>query len=104
MALIPWYFWRGYENGVEVAWVKNAQQIDDAAETSPPLGRDYLIANLSPTRTFRVKFVTRQGNVDSRDVAPNTPETPVRLPPQYNDYDGWREIGWLSPQQAPRPR
>jgi hypothetical protein len=94
MALIPWYIASLYENGQRKAWLRNAQDIEESAETSPPLGRDYFYANLSSTRTARVKFVTRSGNVDSRDIPPNTPETFVRLPALYNDFSGWFEFGW----------
>ena len=95
MAIIPWYHATLYENGVMTAWVRNAQDIETGTDTTPPLGREYYFANLSATRTMRVRFVTRNGDIDARDVGPNTPETFVRLPMIYNNYDGWREIGWV---------
>jgi hypothetical protein len=95
MALIDWYIAVLYENGVKTAWLRNAQQIEETAETSPPLGREYYYANLSQTRTARVRFVARLGNIESRNIPPNTPETFVRLPMTYNNYDGWREFGWV---------
>ena len=94
MALIPWYIAVLYESGQPAAWLRNAQDIEETAETSPPIGRDYYYANLSTTRTARVRFVMRSGQVQPFDIPPNTPETPVRLPAAYNDYDGWYEFGW----------
>jgi hypothetical protein len=95
LALITWYLATLYENGQQKAWIRNAQQIDDTVETTPALGRDYYYANLSQTRTARLRFVKRTGEVDTYNIPPNTPETFVRLPAAYNNYDGWREFGWL---------
>jgi hypothetical protein len=81
MVLLSWYLAVLYKDGVRVAWVRNAQDIDDAADTSPALGGDYY-ASLSSSRTVRIRFVTRAGDVDSRDIPPGTPETFARLPAQ----------------------
>lgn len=96
MALIPWYHAQLYELGQRKAWFRNAQQIDDAAETSPPLGRNYFYANLSTTRTARLVFVKRSGERAEWDIPPNTQETALQVPAAYQDYEGAYTFGWIN--------
>lgn len=95
MTLIDWYLVTLYENGIKTAWVRNAQQVDDQAEESPPLGRDYFYANLSQTQTARLKFVKRTGESQAYDIPPNTPERAVQVPATYENYAGSYQLFWI---------
>lgn len=95
MATIPWYHVVLYENGQRTAWVRNAQNLDDTWEESPPLGRNFFYANLSTTQTARVRFVKRTGESQQVDIPPNTQETAIQLPASYQDYAGSYQMGWV---------
>jgi CRISP-associated protein Cas1 len=74
------------------------------------LGREYYYANLSQTRTARVRLVARSGNIESRNIPPNTPESIdelrlVEAQAAYAYFAAWRmlPLRWKGTRRKPIP-
>ncbi len=95
MALVPWYIHTVSENGVRMAWIRNAQDLDTTVETDIPLGRDYFYANLFADKVYRVTFNRSDGQRFTFDIPPNTTETPVRVSAAFNNFSGYYTFGLI---------